>query len=123
MTDGVSPPFVWPATSGLADIRRGFQAWVNIPGPDVDFSITGIVWGLDSNGVRFLRDQLEHDFPRLRAKLLVAVYAASPTRCEVLQEFLDLIEALQGRLEAALIVLSLESNASPMSALCFSEAK
>jgi hypothetical protein len=80
----------------------------------------GIVWGLDSNGVRFLRDRLERDFPRLRVKLLVAVYAASPTSHEVLQELLTLIETSQGRLEAALIAISLESNAAPMSALCFS---
>jgi hypothetical protein len=121
MIQGPSPPFVWPATSGLGRDFPGLPPWINIPDPGLNFSATGVVWGLDSSGVHFLRERLERDFPLLRAKLLVAVYAASPTRSEVLQELLDLIKTLQGRLEAALLVLSLESNASPMSVLCFSE--
>ncbi|MBZ5609694.1 MAG: hypothetical protein LAP38_15650 [Acidobacteriia bacterium] len=99
----------------------GIPAWVNIPDPDLDCSAMGIVWGLDFDGVRFLRDRLGCDFRCLKIKLLVAVYAASPTRHEVLQELLTLIKTLQGRLEAALVPISLDSNATPMSALCFSE--
>jgi hypothetical protein len=119
--DTYSPPFVWPIASRETGETHGFPAWVNIPNPDLDVAATGVVWGLDCDGVRLVGEILERSFPRLRMKLLVAVYAASPTQSEVLRELLTLIERLQTRLEAGLMVLSLESNAAPMSALCFSE--
>lgn len=121
MINRPSPPFASPATSRPKAASYHIPAWVNIPDPELDCSILGIVWGLDSNGVRFLRERLENDFPRLRVRLLIAVYAASPTRREVLQELLTLMETAEDRLEAALMAISLESNAGPMSALCFSE--
>src|ERR1051325_5272413 len=122
MVNGSSPPFVWPATSDPRQRRGNVPAWVNIPVRDLDVAITGIVWSLDRNGVRSLHQQL-CDLDRIRIKLVVAVYAASPTTCEILRELLDLIEVAEGRLSAALLPISLESNASPMSVLCFSESK
>jgi hypothetical protein len=107
MSNRPSPPFAWPATSRPTAASYPLPAWVNIPDPALEVSILGIVWGVDSNGVRFLNERLERDFPHSKVKLLVAVYAASPTRREVLRELLTLIETSEGRLEVALMTISL----------------
>src|SRR5258708_6525431 len=117
------PPFVWPETSESKEAPLCLPYWTSIPDPNQDVSLVGIVWGLDSRGVQCLRKMLEQEFPRLKVRLVIAVYAASPTTCEVLREMLQLIEIAQGRLEAALTAVSLQSNASPSSALCFSECQ
>jgi len=115
------PSLVWPVTHDQAP--HGPPPWLSIPDAGREVSATGIVWDLDSSGVRLLEECLESDFPHLRIRLVAAVYAASPTTGDVLRKLLALVEASQGRLEAALAVIGLEGNASPMSALCFSDLK
>ena len=113
--------FVWPPTRDQA--HDGRPAWLNILEPDREVSVTGIVWSIDSGGVRLLQECIESDFPRLRIRLVVAIYAASPTTGDVLRRLLALVEASHGRLEAALTAISLGSSASAMSALCFSDVR
>lgn len=123
MISRLTPPFVWPETSDPKEAPQRLPYWTSIPDPNQDVSMVGIVWGLDSRGVQFLREMLESEFPRLKVRLVIAVYAASPTTCEVLREMLALAESAQGRLEVALRAISLKSNASSLSALCFSEGQ
>ncbi len=115
------PSFVWPDAHDRDSHRP--PGWLDILDPDCEVSARGVIWALDSDGVCFLHRCLESDFPHLKISLVIVVYAASPTNTEVLRGLLEFAIAPHGRLKAKLMTISLESNASPMSALCFSEPK
>jgi hypothetical protein len=117
MISEFSPPFVWPETSDPNRAPRCAPKWVNISDPDTKTSMLAVVWGLDFAGV----DLLRREFPHVRIRLVVALYAASPTTCEVLRELLRSVEASDGRIEVGLFAISLESNASPMTVYCFND--
>jgi hypothetical protein len=123
MISEIEVPFIWPEPTDPDSASRRLPAWVGIPIVDSDVSMLGIVWGLNSQGVEHLREQFDRKFAKMKAKLVVAVYAASPTTCRVLQDLLEVVGLTDGRLEVMLLAISLESNAAPMCALCFSEAR
>ena len=116
-TENYDLPVIWPPAekSGGTDTN---PRWIDVPGADT--ALTGIVWNLDSRGVDLLENLLSKN---LKVKLAVVVYAASATTENVLQKLLELSSSSGGCVEVALMAIGFASNASPMTALCFSNRR
>jgi len=118
MDDDLTLPLVWP--SSIRPQGGTAAPWLEVAGKDA--RLMGVVWALDSFGVQILRERLEQGSPGLKAKFVVAVHATSPTTSNVLRQLLELAGSHGDRMEAALIAVSLDSNASPMTSLCIVDA-
>lgn len=109
-------PFVWPAL-------RDCEAHTDQP-PVADLlngagACFGLVWDLNVFGLELLR-QAHNSQPDLKTKLIVAVYAASPTNEKVLRDLMTLVEALGGRLDCRLLAANVESTIGASTALMVS---
>jgi hypothetical protein len=119
MSESFSPPFVWPPFKTNELVFEPPPPWRAFIDPQTDASIVGVVWGLDQHGARLLQELITE---QTKIKLVIAIYAASPTDQRVLEDLLQLASPTDGRAEFALFARSLDSNAASMSALLVSNA-
>jgi len=119
----LEPPSLWPSFSNNEELscRTVQPPWVGLVAEDT--SLIGVVWGLDDLGVRLLFALVEKTYPSIKAKLVVAVYAASPTTAAVLRSLSEIPALGSGRVEIGVIAVSLTSDAAAMTALCFLATK
>ena len=88
--------------------------WRRFIGSGDGSSVAGVVWGLDQNGVSALEELVAAG---TKIKLVIAVYAASPTDAAVLTMVQQLSEGSADRAEFSIFARPLSGNAGGMTAL------
>jgi len=116
-------PFVWPDTVTLTDksLKSSIVPYQDIlEGVD---SIFGMVTSIDSAGISWLEEQVEH-YPNLRIKLVLALYGACATKSSHLDYLLSLQNKFKERVEFKLFTTEISFLAgSPSNILCFISTK
>jgi hypothetical protein len=88
MSEKFAPPFIWPpAMSQMAS--ESPSPWDT----SIEGSVIGVICDLDRQGVQLLKAMVAE---LVRIKLVIAIYAASPTNSAILEEVLQLANSSGG---------------------------
>ena len=118
MSESSDLPFVWPFGMNQFVVETA-PPWKSLIEPEGNSSVAGVIWGLDQQGTRLLEAVIAE---KVKIKLVIGLYAASPTDQRILEDVLQLAITSNGLAEFALFARSLDSNAASMTVLLVSNA-